>query len=368
MHTPLDTAARAIALLDAPTNGQSTSSQDVLSNATYKSALQALRVSLDASDFSLMTTGLLGLHEMIRKDHAAAMHTHTRGIAAIISSRLHADVAVTPVVRAALYENTSITFLYPVALGRRSPFDHAEWLELDPAVVGSMEAPIIELKKLTQHALIRLPGLIASVREMRENGTWTARAKADAFVFAHELLALKDDDAEDAILRNITVAPLGDHMDNPLGTGSFAFDSTEDKDTVIMYWATRLMVLKLCLVLAQAKSCSESIISQRLDKQDLEVEQESLTMCLLMCWRNGFGNVDIFSILWGALMGRKLVRGCNAQVLQQWVMDRHNELLAGWGLGYTYAEADTFAEIFAGGPLEGALWEVALGKSEGMSL
>lgn len=359
----VDAAARAIVFVKASSH-QQTAPNQAAGFALYRSAVESLRTSLDTSDFSLMTTGLLGLYETLRKEHIIALHTHAKGICAIVSARSELGKAITPVMRAAIYENSFMTFQQPIVNGRPSPFDRPEWLELDPAGVRPLSPSIIRLSKLSHQRMLKLPGLVATVRIIRESALPSRSILVSALDVADELLALKDDRAEDVILRKVTFWPDADDDDNPVGVRSFLFESADARDVMLMYWANRLMILKLCLVLGRVRGHSDSFPVLTFDIPKLEAEQERLIMCSLMCWHHGFGRINVFEILWSALMGRERVRTFSAQDIRDWISRKHREQMAGWYTDYSAEDADKDAEILAGGPLKGFIARM-IGRASG---
>lgn len=354
----LDMAARAIVVFDGAGSKQLVTSHKCSSDVAYQYALESVQRSLEASEVSLMTVGLLGLYELLRKDHTAAVRTHSHGITAIVSTLLGAGQPATPVVRAAFHSNTYTSFQEPVVLGKASPFEHEEWLELDPAAVMPLPTSAWRLVKIGQQVTLRLPRLIAQVREIRQGTVLASSAFRRVFESANKLLALKDDATEEELLRTVTLLssePAVELLDPPPRTSSFSFKSSQDRDAILLYWATRLMVLKLCLVLSQIGTSDreEEVFRLRHTIPQLEHEQGSLVMCLLMCWRNGFGSLSVFTILWGALMGREQVREHSAQSIRDWLIRKQREEMATWELDYDCAHADADADVFAGGPFDG---------------
>lgn len=353
-NTAVDFAARALILHHEPKSVQAIVPYEVPSYTAYRIALNHLRVSLDASDFSLMTTGLLGLYEMLRKDHLAALHTHAQGVSAVIKAHLAEGRPASPVVRAALYSNTVMTFARPLLMGVASPFDKPEWLELDPAAVQSLQTPIVKLSKIAHQIALRIPRLIAITRRLRQSAAPEIDTITNARLIADKIFALKDYSSEDELLRTVKLLPSTRPVGNPLDTDFFLFDSVPARDTMLMYWTARLIIVKLGLVLCDIQRRNDPLSDAQSSKIKLEHEQAGLLLCVLMCWNNGFGHVNVFNILWSALMGRKDVRGHDAQSIRTWIMWQHEAELSGWGFKYGPEHADVDADVLAGGPLEGS--------------
>lgn len=386
-NTALDLAARAVVLYYLPDRFRTTISDgEAPSYTAYRAALESLRATLSTSESSLVTTGLLALYELLRKQHAVALHTHAAGITAIVDARLReGGISASTLFRAAFYDNSLVTFTRPVFLGEPSPFEHPAWLSLEPAVMGSMQPGVQRTRKLAQEILLRLPRVIAMVRRVRQSTTNASNSGlSNAIQVANELLALKDEKAENKILQTLKLVPIPreDVVDSPPGLASlFSFASVSSRDAILGYWAARLMVLKLRLVLCRfqsemqhdtplsVSSSSSSSPGHNPLISTLEHEQAGLILCILMCWNTdpntngngGFGHNNVIIILWSALADLSNVRGHDAQTIRDWMLRRHNEEMGEWSdadnihtSGYDAEQADADADVLAGGPLEGS--------------
>ena len=370
-YATLDMAAKAVIQahrLSGPGVPRSYAAQ---CNRSYVSAVDCLRLSLDTSDSTLATAGLLSLYETIRKHEPNSLFTHGRGISAILRARPRA-MHPTLLMRAALHGSTHATFQDPLISGTASPFDEPYWLDIEPAACLRALAPETSaLRKLSNQLNIRLPALIACVRQLRQS----AKAPMDLLLRTHELakdiLKLKNDAAETALLHRVAIRRTLDVYDEAFIPYSFAFESPYDTETLLIYWGTYLLALKLNLTLIELQKSSSSTADGSNEsaassvnttstvsptQQALESEQERLVISILMCWQSGFGQVNPLSMVWSTLMHKATFRGQAIEPWRLWVWTRFNDSLAGWPVRYSMADMDQESEMLAGGPLTG--WTV----------
>ena len=337
-------------------------------DAMYVKAIEALRISLDVSDPALATVGLLCLYEGIMKSQMKAHLSHAGGISAILLSRRKASPQhATPLARAALYGNTYGTFLEPCNLGIASSFDDPYWLDLDPTSCSSepMTTEAVRLRKLSNQLLIRLPGLIAKVRSLRQQADAAVLARGallDVVKHAVELLRLRDNDAETALLHRVSVRSTVDAFDKAIVPYSFKFQSLNEKETLLLYWGARLMINKLCLVMEGLKHrVTPGPSSDHRETQAVEQEQERLIVNVLMCWQDGFGQASVLSLIWGALLNHpsETFRRKPIEKVRHWVLTRINDGMGKWPIKYTAADLDEESDIVAGGPLKGKVADIS---------
>ena len=75
-----------------------------------------------------------------------------------------------------------------------------------------------------------------------------------------------------------------------------------------------------------------------------------------MFWQDGYGQANIFSMLWGALMGKTSFRGKPVAGVRNWVHRRYHDALAGWPIQRSMQDLDNEADVLAGGPLVPEAW------------
>jgi hypothetical protein len=361
-HETTDAAAQAVIKAHSSSPDDSATGQKLKADKSYVTAIQTLRGSLDASDSTLVAVGLLTLYEMIRKDQPEAFFSHAGGMSAILRARMDKS-AVTSVMRAAFYNNSYATFQEPLSNGTASPFDDPFWLDLEPATITSLSKSAARLRKLSNQTFIRLPGLISKARQLREKSAagWPDETLLkQTCAIANNLLQQQDSAAESDLLHQVSVKPTIDPFDKVVVPYSFSIDSYNDKETLLVYWGSRLMVLKLCLVLDDLQEAitppgSNHKIPPSFNVRALSAEQDRLVMSILMFWQDGFGQANCFSMVWGALMGRKEFRGKPVTPIRRWVLRRYHDSLKGWPVQYSMADMDEEADVMAGGPLTGWL-------------
>ncbi|KAK5722608.1 hypothetical protein LTR15_005839 [Elasticomyces elasticus] len=336
-------------------------------DSSYLAALNTLRASLDVSDSALVAVGLLYLYEGIMKDQPTAYFSHAGGISAILLARPR-TAPVTALTRAVLYGNTHGTFQQPLLQGTASPFDDPYWLDFEPATTYNLTASAVKLRKYANQSTIRLPGLIAKVRSIREASVPNRKLFLDSTRVALEILAMTDQSAENELLHRVTLKETKDIFDKAIFRYSFEFKSLYEKETLLLYWGNRLMILKLCLelhhlgVLADGSSCTA------FKAGDLDDESERVVMSILMCWQDGLGFVNPLSMVWGALMGKITFRGRSVEPVRSWVWTRYHDSLTGWPITYTMAEMDEESEELVGGPLTGQIAKQDMGDQKKKSV
>lgn len=351
-NTAIDLAANAVIKAHDAVLGDD-SMQVARSTDSYLRAINVLRKSIDVSDNALAAVGLLAVYEYVHKDRPRAYFSHAGGMTTILLSRPRRDLA-TPMTRAILYANTHGTFQEPCALGIASPFDDPYWLDMEPAsFTHVLTDEVRKLRKLGNQLLIRLPGLIARVRALRQNEVSLVSSIAKAHVIACELLQLKDEHAESTLLHRVSVRATTDKFDKAIVPYSFTFNSHYEKETALLYWGTRMMIVKLCIILERLRveSSLNEILTSLFDMNALTFEQERMIMSTAMCWQDGFGQANTLSIVWSALMGKETCRGKPAKDIRYWVWRCYNDLLGAWPVKLNMTDMDETSDLYAGGPL-----------------
>ncbi|KAK5117589.1 hypothetical protein LTR62_005011 [Meristemomyces frigidus] len=346
-------------------------------HAAYLAAIAALRTSLDTSDCSFVAVGLLTLYEAIRKDEPDAFFSHADGMGAIMRARQH-DSRLSPLIRAAFYGNTHATFVQPLEAGTASPFDDPFWLDQDFVAIDSLSSETAKLRKLVNQGLIRLPGLIAKTRIVREhlasNKTPLPVCNQSVLLLAEALeQQLQDPEVENTLLHRVSIHPTIDLFDRSVVPYSFSTSNFHDKETLLLYWAMRLMLLKICLLLdhiiithtpnpshnpsASPTTSITTSLAPTILPRPLETEQDRLITNIMMFHQSGYGQANPFSMLWGALMHKSSFRGKDVTAVREWVLRRNEDVLSVWGITKTREELDTEADVLAGGRLGEEAWK-----------
>ncbi|KAK0871058.1 hypothetical protein LTR87_013008 [Friedmanniomyces endolithicus] len=351
-----DAAARAVVRAHDCCSTPGTPTAVARCDSSYLAAINTLRPSLDVSDSALVAVGLLYLYESILKDTPVAFFSHARGISAILLARSR-STPVTPLTRAVLYGNTHGTFQEPVAMGISSPFDDPYWLEFEPAATYTMAESAVKLRRLANQTMIQLPGFIAKVRSLREDGTLSGQLLCTTTRLANEIYSLTSEGAESELLHLVALKETKDVLDKVIMRYSFEFKSFYEKETLLLYWGNRLMVIKLCLWLHRLhnKQGANGSPSPACTIEGLNGEQERLVMSILMCWQDGFDFVNPLSMVWGALMDRCIFRGKPVEAVRSRVWARYQDSLSGWPINYSMADMDEESDMLAGGPLTGCI-------------
>lgn len=373
-----DAAARA-ALEACHFHHDTDSSQIARCTTQYLKAIKLLRASMDTSDSALLAVGLLLLYEQLMRSAPVAFFSHAKGISSILLASRAQSMPLTPLGRAMLYSNTHGTFQEPCVHGVASPFEDPYWLDAEPAsFTSTLTAEVAALRKLSNQLIIRLPRLIAMVRWLRDfagrqrsershTSLWTSREKrSKAMKLADELVALNNTAAENSLLHQVAVVTTRDPHDRVIIPYSFNFKSqaSDNRDTLLLYWASRLMVYKLYDVLYCLNSLDHS--EGATHPSDIASEQERMVMNIFMCWEGGYGQANPLTIVWSTLMNKRELRGRPVEDVRTWMLHAYEELLDGWPVTITKAEVDDLSDVFAGGPIKGFVSQAIPGmKSKG---
>ncbi|EMC98422.1 hypothetical protein BAUCODRAFT_121291 [Baudoinia panamericana UAMH 10762] len=376
-HAATDAAAKAVMKVHTLSNPATSQCRDKIiaqGDNSYGKAIAALRSSLDDSDSALVSVGLLSLYEVLMRSQPQAYFWHAGGLSAMLLSRRKTG-STNELTRAIVYGDTHGTFQKPLTKGVASPFDDPFWFDLEPATFVETSDETKRLRKLGNQLLIRLPGLVARVRALRQRsvkGSFEQYFSQTAEV-ADQLLDLRDDRAETELLRRVAVRETRDPFDKAVVPYSFHhFASSYDKETLLIYWGGRLMAIRLCMELdrlshqtisnpataarpvsAHVEGVAGAPAVRAWDHKGMLDEQERITMSILMCWEDGLGQANPLCMVWGALIDKSTFRGKPAAIVRTWVWTRYQESLAGWPVKYTMRMMDEESEALAGGPL---LW------------
>lgn len=156
---------------------------------------------------------LLSIYERTSASQSHAVISHLRGVEAILTSRsatssIASNDSFSKLTRAVLYSHWSITFLLPCVHGVRSPFDDSKWIDIEPALCHNSEAmrwDVLKLRKASHRLFLTLPGLVASVCELRT--TSKRDSTGTTLRLAQELLDVRESKAENEVLHRLKVRP-----------------------------------------------------------------------------------------------------------------------------------------------------------------
>lgn len=296
-------------------------------------------------------------------DQSAVLHM--KGLAAMFSSRPPASE--TSALFRAMWYATSFYVAYTLQLFNpesSSPFEKPAWLELEPVmddevVDDALTESLRSLRKISNKLFICLPRLIKLCQAVRR-GDGDENTKQAAFKIAQILYELRETRAEDHLLHSINVVKTSD-KESPgkeILPYVFRFASFTEYEAALMYWTTRLFVLKQChrLNVAQANAFSTN---------ELRREGGRTAKNIMMSWEailtyksitQMHGSVALQAV-WGSLKDFDVPKkngdderkddGLNMEMYKLWLLIRSNEL-AGGACVLTEQHLDGFAALQSG--------------------
>lgn len=339
-----------------------------ISKAHYTKAIGLVRESIGTSDSSLAAVGLLNVYESLMRattgaQNLAAYFAHNQGMGAILLARPNDPDQISDMSRAVLYLLWDRTFRVPCRLGVPSPFENTIWEDVEP-VDGRGNTPlrpeVRSLRLLTNKLFIRLPRLVMQVRTLREQSATSSPITDDqaepTLRLAREILNMKNMDAETKFLHNVSVVKTETEGDRNIAPYSFAFRSVYDMETGVLYWETRLIILRLCMVLEQLRIGGMTRFAEAL----LDAEQARMASNIIMSWQYGTGYgaagvhsmMNAMAIVWGSLPSVCQARKIPLDVARSWTLSHFHASLAGWPIKMSAADMDQTSGVFAGGPLD----------------
>ena len=249
-----------------------------------------------------------------------------------------------------------VTFLVPCACGTPSAYDDKYWLGLDLPCRNASSSSVSMLRKITSELFIRLPYLIALVRDLRDGVRPSPNSTAIAL--AHELLELQDTHLESEVLHIVNVVKTSDLANAHVVPVSFLFRTFSDYEAGAHYWTSGILLLRLCSKLQQI--CPEEA---NFDVVRRTAAISRMSINLLMSWQYAssvsiFGTNSAWSFLlamiaiWGSLADATVVRDVSSKEVREWVLQRTQGLV---GKTLTVKDMDETAELFVGGPRTGMI-------------
>ena len=203
--------------------------------ASYDVALRALQSLLRRrvpapSNPQLDDEILLAVTVLTLTHHndAAGFISHMRGAGALVSTRRFAGTQPSELVAVSVYYNWIAAYADPFTHGLSSPFDRCQWFGVDPARCHGTEPDTFSLRKLSFQLLIRLPRLVALVRELRGKERSARSATFETAInLAEALLVLEDSVSENVMLHRLRVCKTPHAADSLVVPMSFQFPDNQ---------------------------------------------------------------------------------------------------------------------------------------------
>ena len=357
----------ATALIHLFPGGQGYGS-DLATTQRYTNAIVCLRKSMESeswrqSDAALLTIFLLAFYEhKVSSQGQEFGEVHRKGMCSVLlaqaANRKGPDKEL---LRSLFHQAFNTGFVNPCIRGAASPLDSPDILDLEPPDHFNLPKELQMLRKKAIQLLIRLPGLIATVRSLGHTPpeSKTSEAMLEASNTANELFAFKDDEGENASLHRVRI------IQNLSGSSpvrcSFQYAQFSEFKTTVMYWAARILVCRICLrlirlgVLQEGLECSEST---------LRAENQRSATNLMMAWNYGqaYGAFHGEKVLlpglvamFGVLTDYDTFRGMPSAKVRSWILSKICDSGTGADRFYcvTEAELDAASDAFVGGPVAG---------------
>lgn len=310
------------------------------------------------TDHLILAIALLTQYEVLMRNDRQAYATHWSAVGALLRGRPRSH-DTSELVRAMFYSMWDQVFRVPCTQGMMSPFEEERWLGLEPAAIVVLSDDVIRLRKLSQELLLRLPRLIVTVRGVLGNtidDSLILRLLAElSGSFDH----CRDDEAENALLYSVKVRPTKDAVDKVVVPYSLEFCQDGDLTAAILYWQSRLMLINLCLKLANNLPSQIAQSADFVKGGALHAEQGRLSANILMSWsdasaRGDFGTVTMTQALmavWTAMAHRATFRHVPIATVRDWVLLRFHDSLAKEPSATAARQLSAVSEQLAGGPV-----------------
>lgn len=358
----LDSAATALIHLFADKRDQNS---QALCTRKYASAITTLRNSMESaswreSDAALFAIFMLAFYEhKLRYEHRSYCEAHRKGMCAmLLAQAASGSKKDTEVLRSLLYQAWNTSFLTPLIRGTASPFENNVLLDLDPPEQFKLPPELAKLRKISNQLIIRLPALVAMVRQLRQ-GPFEAVGSLERKTSqrALDLLSYRDKDGENAVLHRVKIGK--SFSESPLSQSSFQFEQNSEFKTTVYYWSVRILICRICLallswgVLVEDGACTEALLRD---------ENEKSSMNMMMAWDYGQAHGAIlgrtllvpgYTFVWGVLNDHDTFRNLSSSTVKAWLLQKIHGFEAGMSLHVTERELDEAAEAFIGGPIGG---------------
>ncbi|KAK3390746.1 hypothetical protein B0H63DRAFT_389226 [Podospora didyma] len=178
--------------------------------------------------------------EGLVKKHGIPNRPHIEGLAAILAAR-PATYPVSQLARDILDFYACESAVVACIQGTSSPFESVSRAYFASNSTGNSDGDQAQIKALGNELFIRLPRLVGLVRSLRAQSSLSDHLLSDAMSLSNLLLETRDSQAEERLLRNITVHPSNDYPVHQ----SLQFASVKDFEALAYYWQSRLSLLRL---------------------------------------------------------------------------------------------------------------------------
>lgn len=359
----IDSAANALIHLFAGVRGDRKS--EFLCTQKYAHAITMVRRSMHSetwqqSDAALLAIFLLAFYEhKLREEQRAFSELHRKGMCAVLIRQASVRLGhETELVRSLLYQAWNLSFRSPCIQGISSPFDIPQLLGMEPPLQLKLPAELTRLRKISNQLLIRLPGLIAAIRKLRQESIDQRMDLTEEVVAtALELLALRDKDGENAVLHRVKIIHTA--SESPLSKSSFHFEQPSEFKTTAYYWGARILICRITIalmrlgILSESETCTEAL---------LRLENETSATNMTMTWDYGQAHGAIlgrtvlvpgYTFVWGVLLDHDTFRGLPSTQVKAWLLTNIHSFETGMSVHVTEKELDDAAEAFVGGPIAG---------------
>ncbi|KAK5108638.1 hypothetical protein LTR62_008129 [Meristemomyces frigidus] len=293
---------------------------------------------------------------------------HWKGVATLLRRRSSSVMAVrNEAVRSALCSGGLYTLIIPLFQGVPSWFEAQHWLKAEP--VGPVGA--VEVRRLRQYShqlCIRLPRLVCAVRAVREDAS-DLDTVSEAVMLSTELLELEDLDGESWLLHQTKIVATKDSKDIIITPISLQYDELDHMTWALTYWQTRLMVIRLHIILDSLHEYKffdrerglplPSLTETKL--ASLRKDELRLARNVLMTWQQmreaGPYSTACMSLAllatWTCFRHHKELRpGVPASNLALWVVKNMKHSWAGWLIPPRLEVFESICDVLEGGPLD----------------
>ncbi|KAK4499108.1 hypothetical protein PRZ48_009620 [Zasmidium cellare] len=346
----LDIAAEALIHLSMGSEyGSNTVLAPTSARSKYARSMSLVRKKLNMwngetdLDALIGTTSLLGLIDVLSRDGMRSKSqtslefmTHWNGISNLLLCSAPSAAGSTP-----------------------SPFEAEHWLAAEPADLHPTTSELRAMNICSHRLSVRLPRLVALVRQLRE--LHDAKALYEATSLSELLYECQESAAESWILRRTRV--FSTSMDSETSAyipSAMAFASAREMTAAVLYWQSRIVTTRIYNLLHNASHT---------DPWDFHTTAEELQLAnnILMAWP--YGNSGGFCVtapfalgfvcVWLVCRSIPNFHGLPTEYFADWIMRTLDVCHGGWAIGLTIMDLDAASDILIGGPLIGHLADIA---------
>ena len=331
----------------------------------YARALQSLRTSLiteakaKSSEDTLLAIAILISTEFMV--YGADLFTHLKGAGALLAAQPDDGTQASELARAIMMFNWVATFAVPLGQGTSSPYDtNPRWLDMDPPECHATTAEAMRLRKISHKLFIRLPRLIAAVRTLRTSDNVARSTFVATADLAKELLKLEDKAAESEVLHTLSVRKTP-HPDGLVVPYRFHFPDYHLYEALVYYYQTRILLIKLCLKLADLRPPSHPVCDPRVIaalKDQNTASAINILMSLPHATHLGrYGRHTMFIgavALWSVTINRERLRNTPVSLVKPYILRSYGELF-GHDAPASEKDMNEASDMLMGGPIGGLL-------------